>query len=255
LNGFDITYVGALGGGFLSFLSPCVLPLVPAYLCFLTGHSLERLTTGGVASESSGSELSERGRLAVMLPAIGFVVGFSTIFVTLGASASAINQLLIGNLDILSKIAGSVIIVLGLHYMGLLRLGWLNREARFTPEKKPPGWIGAYVIGLAFGFGWTPCIGPILGAVLAVAASQEQLGYGISLLSVYSLGLGIPFLIAAAATGWFMGFLNRFRRHLHRVEQIAGVLLVITGLLIFTNSLQTLSYLMLELFPVLGTIG
>lgn len=247
MDGLDISYPAAALGGLVSFLSPCVLPLVPAYLCFVAGTSLDKLTEGDVTSP----ELSRR----VMWGAMAFVLGFTTVFVLLGASASAVNRLILGNIDILSKIAGVVIVVFGLHYMGVFRIALLNREARFAPEVRGRGLIGAYVVGLAFAFGWTPCIGPILGAVLAVAASQDTLGYGMSLLAVYSLGLGIPFLIAAFGVRGFITFMRQFRPHLHKVEIATGGLLVVTGILIFSGSLQSMSYLLLEMFPALSEIG
>ncbi len=193
-----VSYVGAVGGGVLSFLSPCVLPLVPAYLCFLGGVSLEQLTT-----EGEGQAQRKINR-QVLISALAFVLGFSTVFVMLGASASAISGLLLTHKELLGKIAGAIIIVFGLHFIGLLRIPFLNYEARFHMKSKPAGMIGAYVIGLAFAFGWTPCIGPVLGAVLSVAAQADQLSYGITLLAAYALGLGIPFLMAAFAAQPFM---------------------------------------------------
>ncbi|HEX4890549.1 MAG TPA: cytochrome c biogenesis protein CcdA, partial [Alphaproteobacteria bacterium] len=190
MNGIEIGYMAAALGGVISFLSPCVLPLVPAYLCFVAGISFDRLTD---ANAEPGPEL----RRQTMAGAVAFVLGFTTVFVALGASASAISALLIGQMDVLGKAAGIVIVLFGLHMAGLLPIPWLNREARFAPEKRGGGLLGAYIVGLAFAFGWTPCIGPILAAILAVAASQETLSSGMALLAVYSLGLGVPFLLAA----------------------------------------------------------
>lgn len=247
MTGIDISYPGAALGGLVSFLSPCVLPLVPAYLCFVAGTSLDKLTEGDVTNP----ELLRR----VMWGAIAFVAGFTTVFVALGASASAINRLLLTHIELLAQIAGVVIIIFGLHYTGLFRIRLLDREARFTPHMRGRGLVGAYIIGLAFAFGWTPCIGPILGAVLAVAASEETLGYGMSLLAAYSLGLGIPFLIAAFGIRGFMAFMGRFRRHMHKVEIVTGGLLIVTGFAIFSGQLQSLSYFLLETFPALGQVG
>lgn len=247
MGGLDISYAGAAGAGLISFLSPCVLPLVPAYLCFVAGTTLDRL----VASEGVDPALTRR----VFVSALAFVIGFSTVFVLMGASASALNRLIVENLDIIGKIAGAVIVLFGLHYMGLLKIPLLYREARINTTERPTSLIGAYVIGLAFAFGWTPCVGPILATILTVAASREQLGYGISLLAAYALGLGIPFLLAALAVKPFMRFMQKFRRHLHKVEIIAGALLVVTGILIFTNSLGQFSYYLLDIFPWLATIG
>ncbi len=247
MSGFEISYLAAAGGGLISFLSPCVLPLVPAYLCFITGSSLERFTAEGEAEAGLVTR-------AVLL-AIVFVLGFTTVFVLLGASASAITGLVRGQMDIIGKIAGAVIVLLGLHYMGLFRIAVLDRELRFNPDRGAGGWIGAYVIGLAFAFGWTPCIGPILATILTIAATRDSLDFGISLLAVYSLALGIPFVLAALALKPFMSFARRFRHHLGKVEKGAGALLVATGVLIFTNTLQTFGFYLLEAFPVLGTIG
>jgi cytochrome c-type biogenesis protein len=247
MDGFDVSYVAALGAGVISFLSPCVLPLVPAYLCFVAGTTLDQITGAGGADRA----LLRR----VVVAAVAFVLGFSTVFVLMGASAAAINRLLVEHLDFISKIAGAVIVLFGLHFMGVFRLGFLNREARFHPEARPTTPLGAYVIGLAFAFGWTPCVGPILATILTVAASRESLGYGVSLLATYALGLGVPFVLAALAIEPFMAFMGRFRRHLHKVEIAAGGLLVATGLLIFTNSLSQLGFYLLELFPALGRIG
>ncbi len=243
----DLSYAAAAGGGLLSFLSPCVLPLVPAYLCFLAGTSLDKLVA------ADGPDRTVTRRATVM--SIAFVLGFSTVFVLLGASASAINRLLIEHLDVIAKIAGAVIVVFGLHFMGILRIPVLNREARFTPEARPAGLLGGYLVGVAFAFGWTPCIGPILATILAIAASVDSLSFGISLLTVYALGLGIPFIAAALAMRPFMAFLRKFRRHIHKVELVAGGLMVATGVLIFSNSLQVMSYWLLDVFPFLATIG
>ncbi|MFQ5534482.1 MAG: cytochrome c biogenesis CcdA family protein [Sphingomonadales bacterium] len=244
---FDITFLAALGGGAISFLSPCVLPLVPAYLCFITGRTLDELT--------EQREIGRAATIEALVSAMAFVLGFTTVFVALGASASAISGVLLRHMDVLAKTAGVVIVVFGLHYMGLFRFAFLNREARFHLQAKPPGWLGAFVIGLAFAFGWTPCIGPILGAILSVAASHDDLTYGVSLLIAYSLGLGIPFLAAALGMEQFLKFLQRFRRHFKKVEIVAGVLLVSTGVLIFAGTLQDLSYIMLEAMPWLAKIG
>ncbi|MBH64149.1 MAG: cytochrome C biogenesis protein [Alphaproteobacteria bacterium] len=247
MSGLDITFAAAGGAGIISFLSPCVLPLVPAYLCFVAGTSLDQVIEDGTV---------ERAMLQrVTLSALAFVLGFSTVFVLMGASASAINQLIIEYIDVVAKIAGAVIVLFGLHFMGVLKIPFLYREVRFNSGAAPTGLVGAYVIGLAFAFGWTPCVGPILATILTIAASRDSLGYGVSLLAVYALGLGIPFLIAAVCLNPFMSFLQRFRRHIRKVEIGTGALLALTGVLIFTNALSSLGFYLLELFPVLGTIG
>jgi cytochrome c-type biogenesis protein len=240
----DVSLPAALIAGLLSFLSPCVLPLVPPYLTFIAGTTVEELADGGPS----------RARRDVALAAILFVLGFSTVFVGLGATASVFGQLIRQHLGTLSAVAGIVIIAMGLHFLGVWRLAFLYREAR-VEVSKPIGLWGAYVMGLAFAFGWTPCIGPILAAILTVAGSEDTAGRGALLLAVYSAGLGIPFLIAAFAIEPFMGFLARFKRHLGMVEKIVGVLLVITGIAFLTGSLQTMSFWLLETFPGLATLG
>jgi len=245
----DITYVAAAGGGLLSFLSPCVLPLVPAYLSFLAGTSFDELTAN--AKDEAKQNHSRRA----LLMAGGFVAGFTTVFVALGASATAVNHLLIENLDVLAKIAAVAIVIFGLHFTGLVTIPLLYREARVHVGMRPANWFGAYGIGAAFAFGWTPCVGPILATILALAASDSSVTYGISLLTVYSLGLGIPFLLAALAINPFLLFFRRFRRHLRKVEIATGALMIATGLLIFFDGLQVLSYWLLDLFPALATIG
>ena len=247
MTGLDVSYAGALFAGVLSFLSPCVLPLVPPYLCFIGGVTFEQLTDG----QAADAGLKRR----VLLAALAFVVGFAVIFTAFGATASVVGQAMARHADLLAQIAGGIIIILGLHFLGLFKIGFLQREARFHPERKPAGLIGAFVIGMAFAFGWTPCVGPALAAILFVAGSEEQIFYGASLLLVYALGIGIPFLLAAAAIGPFMGFMQRFRRHLGRIEQVMGGLLVLTGILFITGSMNEIGFWLLEMFPALGRIG
>ncbi len=247
--GLEITYFAALIAGLLSFLSPCVLPLVPPYLCFLAGTSLDQLT-GEEAGEIEAGVQARAFAAAVM-----FVMGFSAVFVALGASASWIGQQVAEHLPLLAKIAGVVIIIMGLHFLGLFRFAFLNREVRYHHEAKPAGLLGAFVIGVAFAFGWTPCIGPVLGAILAVAASEEQVGAGAALLAVYSLGIGIPFLAAALAVGPFLRFMQRFKRHLGLVEKAMGALLVLTGVLFLTGAFTNFAYWLLEAFPGLAELG
>jgi cytochrome c-type biogenesis protein len=244
MNG-DVTFLAALVAGLVSFLSPCVLPLVPPYLVFLAGTSLERF---------ADKELEPRVRRETVLAAALFVLGFSTVFVALGASASAIGSLIRAYSGPLATVAGIVIIVMGLHFLGLTPIGLLHRQKRMEVSK-PVGLWGAYVIGLAFAFGWTPCIGPILAAILAVAASEQTVAKGASLLAVYSLGLGIPFIVAAFAVEPFAAFLARFKKYLRRVEQVMGGLLVLTGIAFLTGSIGTMSVWLLEMFPGLGKIG
>src|SRR5215471_14932882 len=216
----DVTLAAALAAGALSFLSPCVLPLVPPYLVYLAGASLERL-------EDAEPEISVR-RDAVVAAGL-FVLGFSTVFVLLGAGASVVGGLLRAYANELAILAGLAIIAMGLHFLGLTRISWLMREKR-AEIHKPVGLWGAYAMGLAFAFGWTPCIGPILAAILAVAASEATLARGAGLLAVYSLGLGLPFMAAALAVEPFAAFVARFRGHLVHVERAMGGLLVLTGI-------------------------
>jgi len=243
----DVTYFGALLAGLLSFLSPCVLPLVPPYLCFLGGTTFDQLT--------GEDETPSHVYTTVVMSSVAFVLGFTTVFVFLGATATAAGQLLAANLPLLAKIAGVVIIIAGLHFLGVIHLPILHREARYHADSRPAGLVGAYVIGLAFAFGWTPCIGPVLGAILAVAAGEDSVRQGVSLLFVYSLGLGIPFIIAAIAIRPFLNMMQRFRRHLATVEKVLGGFLVLTGILFLTDAMTLISSWMLELFPGLATIG
>jgi cytochrome c-type biogenesis protein len=263
----DVTLLAALLAGLVSFLSPCVLPLVPPYLVYLAGTSLEQLTDDDPRTGSMRD---------AALAALVFVCGFSTVFVTLGATASTLGQWLrflqgwlLGklremeitagmplpsNVDPLAFIAGIAIIAMGLHFLGVYRLLFLSGEKRFQPGK-PVGLWGAYVMGLAFAFGWTPCIGPILAAILAVAASEQTVAKGASLLAIYSLGLGIPFLLAAVAMEPFAQFLARFKRHLVHMERVMGGLLVLTGVAFLTGFVSQASFWLLDTFPVLGKIG
>ncbi len=247
MDPLQITYFGALSAGLLSFFSPCVLPLIPAYLCFLGGASLEELTAeGGVDKKVSNK---------VFTSALTFVLGFSTVFILMGASASALSRIIIQYMDTLSYIAGVVIIFFGLHYMGFFRITFLNFEKRFHIENKPSGIVGSYILGLAFAFGWTPCVGPILATILMVAAGGDSVWYGTSLLSVYAAGIGVPFLIAALAVKPFMAFMARFKRHLHKVELTIGILLAMTGVAILTGSLATVAQWLLDTFPTLYKVG
>lgn len=241
----NVTLPAVFGAGALSFLSPCVLPLVPPYLCFLAGTTLDRLTAEGAPRSVTGRTVAA---------AALFVAGFSTVFVALGATASAIGGVLLKNAPLLATIAGVAIIVMGLHFLGAFRIPLLMREARVDVEK-PVGLWGAYVMGLAFAFGWTPCIGPVLAAVLAVAASEETVASGAGLLAVYAAGLGVPFLAAAFAMKPFVAFLKRFRSHLGTVEKAMGALLVLTGIAFLAGWTTTASFWLLETFPALQRLG
>src|SRR5271156_3662763 len=241
----DVSIPAALIAGLVSFLSPCVLPLVPPYLIYLTGASIEH-----VANE----ETVTSSKRAVMISAALFVLGFFTVFVALGASASLVGSLSRAWSAEVSVVAGIVIIVMGLHFLGATRIGLLMREGRL-PIPKPVGLWGAYVMGLAFAFGWTPCIGPILAAILSVAAAEATVVKGAGLLAVYSAGLGIPFLIAAFMVEQFSSLLARLKRHLAIVERAMGVLMVLTGIGFLTGSMSTFSIWLMENFPSLANFG
>jgi cytochrome c-type biogenesis protein len=243
----NVTYFGALFAGLLSFLSPCVLPLVPPYLCFLGGTTFDQLT--------GEDETPSHVYTTVIMSSVAFVLGFTTVFVILGATATVLGQLVAANLPLLAKIAGVIIIIAGLHFLGVIHIPLLHREARYHADTRPAGLVGAYLIGLAFAFGWTPCIGPVLGAILAVAAGEGSVSQGVSLLFVYSLGLGIPFILAAVAIRPFMSAMQRFRGHLAMMEKVLGGFLVLTGILFLTNSMTFISGWILQTFPGLATIG
>jgi cytochrome c-type biogenesis protein len=244
----NVSLGAAVVAGTLSFLSPCVLPLVPPYLCYISGVSLEDM-----ASQDTTRLPHHRWR--VMLSGLMFVLGFTTVFVLLGATASALGQVLRVNLPLLSQVAGVAIIVMGLHFLGVFRLGFLAREARYQHEQSMATYAGAYVVGLAFAFGWTPCIGPVLAAILSVAGSEDSVARGMTLLAFYSLGLGVPFLVAAFSIDGFLQFSRRFRRHMPQLEKIMGGLLLLTGIMFMTGWMQNVSYWLLEHFPMLATIG
>ncbi|MDI6026269.1 cytochrome c biogenesis CcdA family protein [Corticibacterium sp. UT-5YL-CI-8] len=245
----DVSYLTAVGAGALSFLSPCVLPLVPPYLCYMAGVSVDDFRAEG------GAAAKVQTRNALLSASIAFVLGFTTVFVALGAGASGIGRLLRVYQEPLAIIAGILIILMGLNFLGVLRIPFLSREARFQSTGKPTSAIAAYLMGLAFAFGWTPCIGPVLGPILTLAGGRETVGEGALLLFAYSIGLGIPFLVAALFSGAFMRFLGRFRVHLGRVEKVMGALLVLAGIFFLTGGIQSMSYWLLERFPSLGQLG
>jgi cytochrome c-type biogenesis protein len=242
----DVTHGGAFAAGLISFLSPCVLPLVPPYLCYMAGVSLDQLT---------GQNEETVARQRVFFSALAFVLGFATVFVILGAAATALGQLVRQYLDMLSILGGIVIIVMGLHFLGVFKIAFLYRQARMEVRNHPAGPLGSYLVGLAFAFGWTPCIGPVLGAILGIASAEQTVSRGAILLAVYSLGLGIPFLIASLFAGPFMHFMRRFRGHIDKVEKTMGGLLVITGILIISGQITTFGFWLLSVFPSLGQLG
>jgi len=241
----DVTIPAALLAGLVSFLSPCVLPLVPPYLIYLTGATIEHV---------AADEADSASKRAVMISALMFVLGFSTVFVALGASASLVGSVIRAWSAELSIVAGVIIILMGLHFLGLTRIGLLMREGRLAMAK-PVGLWGAYAMGLAFAFGWTPCIGPILAAILSVAAAEATVTRGAGLLAVYSAGLGIPFLLAALMVEQFSSLFARMKRHLANVERVMGVLMIVTGIGFLTGAVSNVSIWLLETFPALQNFG
>jgi cytochrome c-type biogenesis protein len=242
--GLDVTAGGAFLAGLLSFASPCVLPLVPPYLAYMGGISVDELQ-----GKAGGA------RWRVLAAALCFVAGFSSVFVALGATASTVGQAVSAYLGLLGYFAGAIIALMGLHFLHVIRIPWLDRTARVGVAHKPAGLVGAYMVGLAFGFGWSPCVGPVLAAILLIAGAQESAGEGARLLFIYSLGIGVPFLVAAGFAGAFMRWSARFRTRMALIEKAMGALLVAAGVLIFTGQMPALAYWLIETFPALGRIG
>lgn len=232
----------ALLAGVLSFLSPCVLPIVPPYLAYMGGISM-------------GEMRAEKGGRRVIIPALFFVLGLSTVFLFLGFTASAFGTFFLQYQDVLAKVSGIVVIVFGLHFLGLFRIGILDREARMDVGDKGGSAFGAYILGLAFAFGWTPCIGPQLGAILSLAASEASLTRGTTLLGVYAIGLGLPFLLAALFIERAIGVMSRLKRHMKAIERAMGLLLIIVGLALLTGAFSDFSFWLLEKFPILSVMG
>lgn len=240
----EISLFGAFLAGLLSFLSPCVLPLVPAYLSYISGESVDTLRTH-----------NPKLHLRAMMQAAWFVCGFSLIFIAMGASATLIGQWLLAHMSMLAKLAGVLIVIFGIHYLGWIRIPWLMADAHLdVTHIKAARSIGALLLGAAFAFGWTPCVGPILGTILALAGAQSHVTEGVALLTMYSLGLALPFLVAAAATDHFIRWMKRFRSRLRIVEIVSGCLLIFVGILIFTSSFSLVSSWLLQVFPFLSDI-
>lgn len=244
--GLEVGFGAAAVAGLLSFLSPCILPMVPFYLCYLAGLSFDAL------SEEGGVDPAARRR--VVLSAILFAFGITTIFVLLGASATLIGRELREWFDVLRWVAAGLIIVLGLHFLGVFRIGFLYRQARFDFGERQMGLVGAYFIGMAFAFGWTPCVGPVLAAILMMAGGAGTAWEGAALLLAYSAGMTLPFVVAALFVGPFLRWARGFRRHLPTVERFAGVFLIGFGVLIATNSMNEIAFWMLEFGPDLGVL-
>jgi cytochrome c-type biogenesis protein len=224
------TFLAAFVAGLLSFISPCVLPLIPGYLSYISGLTLDEME-GTAASTVDRTQARRR----VVVASIFFILGFSAVFISFGAAASAFGSFLLDWRRVIGKVAGAIVILFGLHMMGVLRIGWLYSEKRVQLEKKPTSVFGAFFVGLAFAFGWTPCIGPILGGILAIASVQDTVGQGVRLLAVYSLGLGVPFLLTALAINQFFRAFAKIRKHYHAIEIGSGLLLCAIGVLIFTD--------------------
>ncbi|MEQ8357154.1 MAG: cytochrome c biogenesis protein CcdA [Kiloniellaceae bacterium] len=242
----DVTYGGAFLAGLISFVSPCVLPIVPPYLAYLAGLSFDELK-----NESRGAESTRK----LILAAVGFVLGFTTVFIALGTTASIIGQSIARYFDILSIVAGLIILVMGLHFLGVFRIPLLYRDTRVQVDRRPAGIAGAYVMGLAFAFGWTPCVGPVLAAILFVAGAEATAARGAVLLGTYSLGIGLPFVLAAVFATRFLDWAARFKRHMHKVEMAMGAILVVTGILFMTGQMAEIAFWLLETFPVFQSIG
>lgn len=244
----DVTLGGALLAGLLSFLSPCILPMVPFYLGYLAGESVQSVGPGG--------HLPPAMRRRAILGAVLFAAGIVTVFVALGASASMVGQALRDWFDVLRYAAAAIIAVMGLHFLGVLGIPLLYRQFRAEPgDVRNLSLVGAYVIGLAFAFGWTPCVGPVLAAILFTAAGAESATRGAVLLLGYGIGMTLPFVLAAAFVGPFTRFMTRFRRHLGVVEKLTGALLLVFAALIATNSINIIAQWMIETFPVFTRYG
>ena len=245
---FDVTFAGALIAGLLSFLSPCILPIVPFYLSYLAGVGINQI--------SAEAEVTGAVRRRAVISAIFFALGVIAVFMGLGATASVFGQMVREYFDILRWIAAAIIIAMGLHFLGVIRIGILYRQFRADAgTTSNVTYVGAFVIGLAFAFGWTPCVGPVLAAILFTAAGQETAGQGAWLLFVYGLGMTLPFVIAALFIGPFMRFMQRFRKHLSLIEKLMGALLIVFGLLIATNSINIIAQWMLDYVPWFSSIG
>lgn len=241
----NVSLFAAFLAGVLSFVSPCVLPLIPGYLSYISGVTLEEMR--GTGTEDAAGTARARGK--VLMSSLAFILGFSLVFISLGASASAVGEFLMRRLTVLGKVAGAILVLFGLHMMGVLKIGWLYTEKRVQTRRKPAGPLGAVFVGVAFAFGWTPCIGPILAGILAVAASKDTMMEGVKLLAAYSAGLGIPFLVTALAINQFFAAFARIRKHYHAIEVTSGVLLVAVGVLIFTNRFTVIARYLTPYLP------
>ncbi len=230
----------AFGIGFLTFISPCILPVIPSYLAYISGTSFEEL---------SGENVSPQVRKRTVTHSIMFVIGFSIIFTALGATASLIGSFLKAHIDVITKIAGFIVFFFGLHLAGVIKLTFLMQEHRMEVKEKPAGLIGSLLVGMAFGAGWTPCVGPMLGTAFALASTKDTMWAGVILLFAFSLGLGIPFILSALAFNSFMTYSAKFRRHLETFTKISGVFLMIIGITLFMGWFSKLSTWIMSMFP------
>ncbi len=241
----DISFIAAFIAGLISFISPCVLPLVPAYISIMSGVSIEELR----------SESSAQNKTKVVLSSLVFILGFSFVFVLLGASATYVGKFLLMKMTLIRIIAGSIIIIFGLHLTGLFKIKFLLYEQRINKQHKKVGYVSTFFIGMAFAFGWSPCLGPILSGILGIAALKEHVSQGIFLLSIYSLGLGLPFFLTALATNYCVGIFDRIKKHMRFIEIMSGVFLIIVGILILFDFFTILSSYANKWFPFLQKIG
>ena len=243
-GGFALAALIALVAGVLSFASPCVLPIVPPYLAYMSGVTMAEMSGGAAAA-----------RRRALLAAVFFVLGLSTVFLFLGFTASVFGQFFLQNQERFAMVAGVIVMIFGAHFLGVIRIGFLNREARLDAGDRGGSAFGAYVLGLAFAFGWTPCIGPQLGMILSLAAQDASLARGTGLLAIYAFGLGLPFLLVAAFFPRLTGLMAFLKRHMERIERIMGLLLWTIGLLMLTGGFSQFSYWLLETFPGLAQLG
>ena len=237
----NTTLTIAFLAGLISFLSPCVLPLIPGYICYISGTSFDKI--------------KEKKRNLIFVKTVFFTLGFSLVFITLGSTATFIGQFFLNYSNIFRIVAGIVLVLFSLQLIGIINFHFMNKDIRIFTAKYNDNFFFPLVVGAAFGFGWTPCIGPILGSIITLAALEENVGRGILLLSFYSLGLGIPFIISGILIDKFLLFSKNFKKHLSNITKIAGVILLLTGIAILTGQLQVLGFFILEYFPILANIG
>jgi cytochrome c-type biogenesis protein len=241
----EVTLLAAFVAGFLSFVSPCVLPLIPGYISFISGLTLEEMR--GTAGTAGVAVASTRGR--VLGASLSFVEGFTVIFVAMGATATALGRFLYEQAPILEKIFGTLLVIFGLHMMGVFRIRLLESDKRIHTQRKPAGPLGAFLVGTAFAFAWTPCIGPILGGIIGLASSRESVGEGMQMLAAYSLGLGVPFLLTSMAIDRFFSAAARIRKHYRAIELISGGLLIVVGLLVFFDQFTLIAKYLTPYLP------